>query len=464
MRWIVEASPIGSKESQSYCVEADSWQKGLQGARKLRGDNAPMSGFSIELMNDGCRAVDPAARIRYEVRRTADDTPLTPGGEAPPSRKSVRPPRAAPKKGKSEEPPQASALPAIYIKREQDPTAETPLTYREYAFGVAKGSTAEDAQAVLRAQLERIQRELGSKPAGKLVNLAAFDDAFEGRPKVLPLATLTWKDWRSDVSFAFPRRDRAGASPVSGSRPTAVAAPVAAPVHVAPVAAPVHVAPVVAPLGPVVAPVVMAAPVIEQPPASRPGKKPPAPTPAPRAPKRVAGDELIAVLFESMHDMHFLRDAIEAGDFCLSLAADRLPSRVALIHFYDIDRREYVLVCARGQGTDALLTGRNPESEPVLSAAMRKRRGMLLNDTNKLLDSPVFKSVNGGASAVVAPVMQAGRFLGTITLVDPLDGAPFTELDANAMSYMAEQLAEYLGARGIVVDPERVKEPKAAQS
>lgn len=459
MRWIVEAAPIGSKESQSYCVEADSWQKGLQTARKLRGDNAPMSGFSIELMNDGCKAVDPASRIRYEVRRTGDDTPLTAGGEAPPSRKSVRPPRAAPKKGKSEAPPQASEIPPIYIKREQDPTAETPLTYREYAFGVAKGSTPEAAQAVLRGQLERIQADLAPKPAGKLVNLAAFDDAFEGRPKVLPLVTLTWKDWRPDVTFAFPRRDRAGASPVSGSRPTAVV--VAAPV---PVAAPVFV-PVAAPVVPVAAPVpaqMAPAPVVAAQPVKRPAQKPQ--TPAVKAPKRVAGDELIAVLFESMHDMHFLRDAIEAGDFCLSLAADRLPSRVAFIHFYDIDRREYVLVCARGQGTDALLTGRNPESEPLLSAAMRKRRGMFLNDNNKLLDSSVFTSVNGAKSAVIAPVMQSGRFLGAITLIDPLDGAPFTELDANAMSYMAEQLAEYLGARGIVVDPERVKEPKSAPS
>jgi len=143
MRWIVEVSPIGSKESQSYCVDADSWQKGLQAARKIRGDNAPMSGFSIELMNDGCRAVDPASRLRYEVKRTGDDTPLTPGGEAPPSssRKSTRPPRATTKKGKSEAPPAVNAIPPIFIKREQDPTAETPLTYREYAFGVAKGST-----------------------------------------------------------------------------------------------------------------------------------------------------------------------------------------------------------------------------------------------------------------------------------------------------------------------------------
>jgi len=113
MRWIVEVAPIGSKESQSYCVEADSWQKALQSARKLRGDETPMSGFSIELLDDGCKAVDPSSRLRYQVKRTADDAVLTPGGEAPPpssARKSARPPRAS--KRNSTPAPPAEAKPA----------------------------------------------------------------------------------------------------------------------------------------------------------------------------------------------------------------------------------------------------------------------------------------------------------------------------------------------------------------
>src|SRR5262245_58497578 len=82
MRWQVEVSNIGKDGFDPYTVEADSWQRALQAARKLRGDESPMSGFSIELLNDGCRAVDPAARVRYEVERTRDGAPLSAGAEA----------------------------------------------------------------------------------------------------------------------------------------------------------------------------------------------------------------------------------------------------------------------------------------------------------------------------------------------------------------------------------------------
>lgn len=506
MRWLVEVAPIGSKETQNYCVEADSWQKALQSARKLRGDSAPMSGFSIELMNEGCKAVDPASRLRYEVRRTTDDTPLTPGGEAasPPSSTRSRPPR--PKSGKSKAPPavapkvEASApepqaatpaktpsrpvssppaaivVPPILIKREQNPTPEAPLTYREYAFQISHGASEDGAEHVLRAQLARIQGELVLAPPGKLVNLAAFDEPFQGRPRVLPIATLSWKDWREDASVTFPRRDRA-AAPISEQRPTngaSAAAPPAAP----PVASQPAPAPTAAPPTPQVA-VAPPAPASKPPKPAKPSKLPtaasaPAPAPpltqsgtqqraAPPKPARVAGEELISVLFESMHDLHFLRDAIDASDFCLSLAGDKLPSRASLVHLYDIDRREFVLVCARGAVADALLLQRYPESEPALSAAMRKRRGMVLSAADAVVtQSAVFQSVGGAQSSAIAPVMQAGRFLGAITLIDPTEGGPFSELDANALSYMAEQLAEFVGARGVVVDPERVKEAKAS--
>src|SRR5262249_24491090 len=128
MRWIVEVSPLdgksqsGSPAVQSYCVEAESWQGALQNARRLRGDESRMAGFSIDLTNEGCRAVDPSKKLRYEVKRTADTTPLTPGAEAPaPAAKrsatpAPRPAAAAPAPSKPAEPPApanaASSAPA----------------------------------------------------------------------------------------------------------------------------------------------------------------------------------------------------------------------------------------------------------------------------------------------------------------------------------------------------------------
>src|SRR5580700_7638576 len=74
MRWVVEITSLGNSEKESLTVEAESWQKALQSARAQRGESAPMSGFSIELLDEGCRAVDPTSRRRYEVRRAPSDS------------------------------------------------------------------------------------------------------------------------------------------------------------------------------------------------------------------------------------------------------------------------------------------------------------------------------------------------------------------------------------------------------
>src|SRR5690349_16293406 len=95
MRWFVEISPMGAKSGQelTLCVEAPQWQPALQKARALRGDNGALSNFSIELLDDGYRAIDPMSRLRYVVKRAPDNAPLTnsSGVEAP----SSQPPKAA---------------------------------------------------------------------------------------------------------------------------------------------------------------------------------------------------------------------------------------------------------------------------------------------------------------------------------------------------------------------------------
>jgi hypothetical protein len=64
----------------------------------------------------------------------------------------------------------------------------------------------------------------------------------------------------------------------------------------------------------------------------------------------------------------------------------------------------------------------------------------------------------------VAPVMVAGRSMGAVELVNPLDGQPFTESDGNAVTYIAEQFAEYVSTRGIVTDPERISSRRISEA
>ena len=549
MRWIVEVTSIGKNEKETFCVEAESWQKALQQTRALRNDSGPMSGFSIELLDDGCRAVDPMSRLRYDVRRTRDDAPLTvaaapaaPAAPAPVSA-SMRsaPPAPVPARPKSNPPPapaaptvnakrvptktammgssgaailQQSSEPAkvapppppapivahaaipaapapsvtapssqVIFKREQDATDALPLTYREYVYAVAPGTDDGTAERVLRAQLEQVRASIASAPAGKLVQLAVLDGVTKGKPAT-PLATLTWKDWRGEALIAWPRHPKPTASQVAAAAPpppppsvappppqpltptpsqalTPLAAPLAAP-FAPPVEAP---APAPAPPPEPVAPPVAAAPAFPAPamPASFAQtwvEVPQAPAPAapPRSTRRMHGDELIADLFESMHDLHFLRDAVEGGDFCLTLALEKLPAHAGVVHLYDIDKREFIVTSTRGASTESLLLRRHAESDPLLSAAMRKRRTVVVPDAaqGEAAGLARYSAIGGARSVMIAPVMLSGRFLGAIELVNPLDGSPWTEDDGNALSYIGEQYAEFVAARGIVTDPERI--------
>jgi hypothetical protein len=704
MRWVVEVTSGEKTELQKYVVEAESWQRALQAARADRGESGPMSGFSIELLDEGYRAVDPIARNKFVVKRAPDDMPITvkpKDSKAPTAAKSIPPkaptaskslpptasksipprPSAAPKAAEKEEkkedkkksraerksekmkaaalkkeadragksvtppavieeiepeeldpktesqpdvrPPQDSippapllpigafvpGLPSVKLQnsREQNPSDQSPLAYREYAFSTKAGTSEEVAEKILRAQLKIIQAHLEKLKPGKLVNLAVFDVEFTGKPPAPPLCTLAWKDWKGDPVVAFPRRGggakqvkpptaggvsvppsviqppasmppaqpqpipiappvvqmppgysqpppppptpqpamsavprppgaiaaMVGAAQAIPAEPTTQAFPPAPPGSAPAAANPFTVPaaagsapgaanpfanapPAGAPVGPSTSPMmVAAAPVAQvaqvsappaaasapannpfnttQPmtavaiPATAPASFPPpampapviqqAPSPAPqpvsrssrpppdgvvRTPSgrfvrgRVSGDELITQLFESMHDLHFLRDALDGGQFCLALATEMIPARCALIHFFDVEKRQWIVACTRGKDAQKLLTMNTPESDDLLRAAARHRRA-IVTPNGAHAQAQRYQTLGGAKSMIIAPIMQAGRALGAMEIINPMDGAPFTEDEGNAMTYIAEQYAEYLGSRGIVVHPDRIR-------
>ncbi|MEJ7731117.1 MAG: hypothetical protein WKG00_18115, partial [Polyangiaceae bacterium] len=342
MRWFVEISSLGkgAPPGATLCVEAQDWQPALQRARSLQGDDGALSNFSIELLDDGYRAIDPAARIRYVVRKAPDDAALTngtataraastppasatpasrqlrrrppcprpptpPARRAPvalrprwdtasrraaPSRRSStaraaapastgsRPPGAttvtsaseAPKKRTpvqtvafgsrgaavlSEPPPAVAPRPssappssaapaasspspeprrgtgsyaspgvasvappglppsAVISSRHEEPSERSPLTYREFAYAVAEGTSTEAAESLLVSRLDEVRRTLEETRTGKLVNLAAFDHSYRGRPLRPAIATLSWKDWKGEAEIRFPLRDGPGNTP-----------------------------------------------------------------------------------------------------------------------------------------------------------------------------------------------------------------------------------------------------------
>jgi len=562
MRWFVEISSLGKNTSPTttLCVEAPQWQPALQKARSLRGDDGALSNFSIELLDDGYRAIDPALRLRYVVRKAPDDAVLTNGASVPPaplrSAPSTPPPRgprppstvgtphtpatsqvpsssqgeAARKRPAAQtigfaspgaalvasqqasEPssggkraaastvtysskgaaairdeatrPRPKAIPSDLVpprpppprdeglsfrvlhKREDEPSARSPLTYREVAYAVAEGTGHDAAGAFLSERFQDVCKGLDPSRPGKLVNLAVFDHVYQGRPRRPPLATLSWKDWKGvEPEMRFPLRDG------PGNTPTPLAVPVAPPVappapkadtpRPAPQPVPPTPGPVVEARAPAIAPPPPPAPVAEEP-ARAPSIPPPARVPSEPAraavQARVSGDELLAELFEAFSDLHFLQDTFAGADFVLALTLEKLPSEVGAVSLFDINKREFVLVRQSGGQRSALLA-RISEKAPVAAAAMRSHQAVVVADaaTDERAQDERWKAMGVVLKSVIcAPVEVGGRYLGLIELANPLDGRSFTDGDGHALTYIGQQFAEFVAAHGVMTDPEHV--------
>ncbi|XYH99066.1 GAF domain-containing protein [Sorangium sp. So ce1128] len=600
MRWFVEISSLGQNAppTRKVCVEAAQWQPALQKARALRGDDGPLNNFSVDLLESGYRAIDPATRVRYVVQRAPDDAALTDepgasagagaspraadpaarvpgkrpaastvpfismgaalvvtepagaakqpaGATAQPAGAAAQPVSAAtqpagaaaqPASGASAAPAPAapesspSALPPFEFvsQRGEDPSDRSPLTYRELVYAVPTGTPRELVNALLLDRLEAARELIDDARPGKFIHIAVFDHVFDGRPQRGPLATLAWKDWRSDVP-EIQFRPRAGATtpppaatpaavaplaaaapppaappaaaPPSAASPAAIEPPAAAslaaveppsaaspaaaePPAVAPAAAeppsaasPAAEPPAVAPAA--VEPPAAAAPAAVEPPSAAPAAAEPArpeaasqpaeiPPPAPSQPVRrrssfpprngrLSGDDLIAELFEACSDLHFLLDTLAGADFILALTLDKIPCALGFVSLFDINRREFVVV--RQHGGKSALLARLSERAPLPLAAMRSRRAVVVPDVSRderAMDDRWKATGVELRSVVCAPVELAGRYLGLLEIGNPLDGGPFSESDGNALTYIGQQFADFVGARGVVIEPSLV--------
>ncbi len=298
MRWYVEVSTIGDSAAPGrICVEAAQWQAALETARRLLNEQSPLSKFSIEVLDEGYRAVNPALRARYVIKRAPPNAVLTdetsfrpssippasvpPSGhelgvsppvsltvptdavpQAPPPRAEpvytpearvvptqaavdvVPPPSEPPEPPPPSDPPlsprPASVVPEpsqLLRRHVEDATAETPMLYCEAVYIVAPGLSRAAVERVLLKRFREICAELEAHTVHKYVQIAVFDHEFETRPLRAPLATLAWKDWRGVPAVGFPAFGEAAPPPSHSMPPRAPSwggAPEAAPSAAAP--------------------------------------------------------------------------------------------------------------------------------------------------------------------------------------------------------------------------------------
>ena len=349
-------------------------------------------------------------------------------------------------------PPAAPPLAAhLLSQRDSEPSAESPLVYRERTWVVPPRTPEEAAAQALLGELHSLRQQLAERPAGKFINLAVFDHAWTDRPLRAPLATLQWKDWRGEPELAFPARDRAarpsGAQPVavepsqaaSASQPSTPAGPPSQP---APALSPQPVAVTAAPSQPAPAPVPTPAAVQVPQAAPIPQRK--------RVTTAESTDDRLAHAFEACQDLPFLASAGDGLEFAVRLLGEVVPCEAITGALYDINTDELRLVALSGPGADERKGEAVPASAGLFAAATKLSGPMLVDDVpnDRRFDPGVDGRVGVEASTMLLhAILHEGRLLGLVQLLNRSGQPQFSGADGNIVTYVAKQLAEFLYAQ-----------------
>ncbi len=355
---------------------------------------------------------------------------------------------------------------------EREPTQGLPLFYLERAYFVPDAD--KDAAArMLRECLPELADTVADRPAGRFVRLAAFDHHFEDAPERDPIAVITWRDWADEALEApapvsqdpgrFSVPPALGESPVPGADGEAIdVAPPSSGKAPRPdkKGAGVSTATMIAAPAPSAADVAAesmpeAAPDAADKKASKKKEKNAKEAKASLASK---GD-LIGDLFERLHELHFQADMLEGSDFVLGVIADVFPCAGVLLHVFDINQREFVIVRAVGPNAPSLLMHKTIGGDPFFHALMKRHRSLALNPVPEPQDKLRERWQELGlepSSVLCGPVVNGGRHLGVIELANP-EGEPFNAKKAKALDYVCGQFAEFLAQRPIVIEDDEIR-------
>jgi GAF domain-containing protein len=160
-----------------------------------------------------------------------------------------------------------------------------------------------------------------------------------------------------------------------------------------------------------------------------------------------------------MHELNFAIDVVSGAEFVLGIVNKAIPAELVMIHLFDINTQQFVIVRASGPDSEKTLLYRTANADPLFEQAMR--RAQSLHTENARAD----ERYRGGRWDLVRAVpnvaacggaKQGGRYLGVIEIINPLGGDPFHQAELNALDYICEQFATFLAQRPIVVDAEFV--------
>jgi hypothetical protein len=231
-KWRLRVTPLtGNTPLHQLEVEAANWMGALREARRELGEEGGLpTGASCAVAPDGTVTIlDSEARRKFllvpaNVAARAFETPRGPSSQ---KNVAVQPKgAAAPAKKRGDtvgyeqmSPPRRGASTNmrreldLLFTRNEEPSADNPLTYRERAYVIPPGMSVSEAEAKLRFTLADLQEQIKGAGNGRFINLAAFDHRWVDQPERPPLVVLEWRDWRGEPIVDYPAAEQRAGGP-----------------------------------------------------------------------------------------------------------------------------------------------------------------------------------------------------------------------------------------------------------
>ena len=418
-----------------------------QGARAGSGTGSSVESSTGSSTGSTPATTEPSAPVAQAAPTAPTDATVPRPSQGAPSSQGSPASRAEPAAVSTPGTAEAVAL-VLLFERDEEPSEDNPLHYRERIYVIDPGVSPEQAEEMARGVLAEIQGALSAASAGKFVNIALFDHEWQEAPARPPVVTVQWKDWRNQVDIAHPMRDdqmrddeprddESRAVPASPGSPDASSAAAQSTSGAGQPATSASQAAAVASSGV------------------------PAATPAggnPSRGRRITGDQdrRLAQAFEACQDLFFLQTPAEALEFVARLFSELIPSEAVSACLYDINRDELRFVSALGTGGDAR-QGHAVGSRTGLFGVSARQDGGTLRVPDVPADARFDASADGRPgmtprSALYQPVAHQGRLLAVIQLLNSQKGPTYTTEDAYVSSYVGGQLAQFLYRARIAPD------------
>jgi hypothetical protein len=344
----------------------------------------------------GQAAPPPGAPAKRPRPKTIAYMPGSAQPEAPsPSREiAIGVPGAAPARPSREpEPPPVEArAPAksgtapyeLLMARDEGPSEENPLHYRERAFVVPRDTPPSEAEALARTKLKALQDERVESASGLFLHVTVYDHVWKGHPSRPAMVSLQWKDWRDELTVQYPLAEYA-------SRMTAP-------------------------------------PILDQ------GRH------------RLDVRQRFALANEAFDDISFLTTAEDAIVFATRLAEELVGAQVIAGSLYDMGSDE-LRICAE-RGTAGRLGAGLPRGRGLLAVAAGELDNVLASDQPKRdprFDPSIDAAPGIDATGLLwVPLSHKGDLLGMLQLVNHVPDGVFSQEDAAVALGIAQRVSDFI--------------------